>query len=311
MEALQSTLANQPVLQIQKQQVVSSRAVHRQASGQFDAVVGASLTQNRTNSPLTQFSQDQAGLLGIVTNSQVSNVTSLDIGATKEYRNGMTITPSFLNTRTTDNIYDIGGVNLTTLSFQVNVPLLRGRGRSVVAATEAAAGIEVEASLLDLNQTISSLLADTASNYWIAVGAARNLKVVQGSEERGRIYVENVHTLIGAGRVAESEINQVNANLATRSAARIAAEQNLLAARQQLALAMGLSTDQMAGVGMPMEDFPADDARVLALLNAHPCSSSLIWRSSAGRITWRRGSGKRKRRPWWPRRGMALPPSST
>jgi outer membrane protein TolC len=101
------------------------------------------------------------------------------------------------------------------------------------------------------------------------VGAAKNLKVVQGSEERGKIYVENVKTLIGAGRVAEAEINQVNANLATRSAARIAAEQNLLAARQQLALAMGMSTDQMAGVGMPVEDFPADDGQVLAVLNTH------------------------------------------
>ena len=109
----------------------------------------------------------------------------------------------------------------------MTVPLLRGRGRDVVAATETAAGIEVEASLLDLNQTISSLLSNTASSYWNAVGAAKNLKVAQGSEERGRIYVENVQTLIAAGRVPEAEIHQVNANLATRSAARIAAEQSL------------------------------------------------------------------------------------
>ena len=268
-EALQSTLANQPALHIQEQQVVSSRAVHRQASGTFDTVIESSLFQNRINNPLTLFNQEQAGLLGIITNNQVSNVTGLEIGASKEYRNGVTVRPSFLNTRTTDNIYDIGGVNLTTLAFQVNVPLLHGRGRNVVAATETAAGIEVEASLLDLNQTISSLLSNTASNYWNAVGAAKNLEVVQGSEERGKIYVENVQTLIGAGRVPEAEIHQVKANLAIRSAARIAAEQSLLAARQQLALTMGLSTGQMASVGMPVEDFPTDDAQVLAVLDAH------------------------------------------
>jgi len=268
-EALQSTLTNQPALHIEEQQVVSSRAFRRQASGAFDTALGTTLSQNRINNPLTLFDQGQAGLLGIITNNQVSNVTTLDIGATKEYRNGVTISPSFLTTRTTDNIYDIGGVNLTTLAFQVTVPLLRGRGRDVVAATETAAGIEVEASLLDLNQTISSLLSNTASNYWNAVGAARNLKVVQGSEERGKLYVENVQTLIAAGRVPESEIHQVNANLATRSAARIAAEQSLIAARQQLALAMGMSTDQMASVGMPVEDFPVDDAQVLAVLNSH------------------------------------------
>jgi outer membrane protein TolC len=266
---LQSTLANQPAVHIQEQQVVSSRAVRQQARGQFDTVVGTTLSQSRINNPLTLFNQEEAGLLGIITNNQVSNVTSLDIGATKEYRNGVTISPSLLTTRTTDNIYDIGGVNLSTLAFQVTVPLLRGRGRNVVAATETAAGIEVEASLLDLNQTISSLLWNTASSYWNAVSAARNLKVAQGSEERGKIYVKNVQTLIAAGRVAGAEIHQVNANLATRSAARIAAEQNLIAARQQLALAMGLSTDQMASVGMPMEDFPKDDRQGLAVLNSH------------------------------------------
>src|SRR5579872_3654387 len=111
-EALQSTLANQPVLHIGEQAVVSSRAVHKQASGAFDTVIAASLFQNRTNNPLTLFNQEQAGLLGIITSDQVSNVTSLNIGATKEYRNGVTVSPRLLNSRTTDNIYDIGGVNL-------------------------------------------------------------------------------------------------------------------------------------------------------------------------------------------------------
>jgi len=277
LEALQATLSNQPALHIEEQQVVSSRAVRRQASGPFDTVIGTTLSQNRINNPLTIFDQEQAALLGIVTNNQVSNVTSVDIGATKEYRNGVTISPSFITTRTTDNIYDIGGTNLTTLAFQVNVPLLRGRGRNVVAAAETAAGIEVEASLLDLNQTISSLLSNTASSYWNAVGAAKNLKVVQGSEERGKIYVENVQTLITAGRVPEAEIHQVNANLATRSAARIAAEQNVIAARQQLALAMGLSTDQMASVGMPVEDFPKVEGQVMAVLNAHSFQQFYDW----------------------------------
>jgi outer membrane protein len=268
-DVLQATLANQPALHIQEQQVISSRAARREASGVFDTVIASTLSQNRVNTPLTLFDQEQASLLGIITNSQVSNLTTLDVGATKEYRNGVTVSPSLLTTRTTDNIYDIGGVNLTTLVFQVTVPLLRGRGRDVVAATETAAGIEVDASLLDLNQTISSLLSNSASSYWNAVAAARNLKVAQESEERGRIYVENIQTLIDAGRVPESELHQVNANLATRSAARIAAEQNLIAARQQLALAMGVSADQMESVGAPAEDFPIDDAKVLAVLNSH------------------------------------------
>ena len=267
--ALQLTLANQPALHIGEQQVVSSRGARQQASGAFDTVIASRLSQNRLNNPLTNFSQEQAGLLGIITEDQVSNVTTFDVGASKQYRNGVRISPSFVNTRTTDNIYDIGGVNLTTVAFEVNIPLLRGRGRSVVAAAESAAGIEVDASLLDLNQTISGLLSNTASSYWAAVGAARNLSVAQDSERRGEIYVENVRALIDAGRVPKSEIHQVEANLATRAAERIAAEQSLIAARQQLALAMGLPTDQMADVGTPKDEFPGDDSQVLATINAY------------------------------------------
>jgi len=268
-EALQSTLSNQPALHIEEEQVVTTRAFLRQSHGPFDTVLGTTLAQNRINSPLTLLTQQQNSAVGIFTNNQVSNVTTLDIGATKEYRNGITISPSFLETRTTDNINDTGGINLTTLGFQVDVPLLRGRGRNVVAAAETAAGIEVEATLLDLNQTISGLLSDTVSSYWNAVGAARNLKVAQESEDRGKVYVDNVQTLITAGRVPEAEIHQVKANLAARSAARVAAEQSLIAACQQLALAMGMNTDQMAGVGIPADDFPLDDAQVLGVLDSH------------------------------------------
>lgn len=247
------------------------RAAKKQATGQFDAVLGSTLSQSRTNTPLTPYGVTlQNAIVGTTIENLVTNLSTLDIGATKEYRNGITINPSFQNTRTTDNIYNLPGANASTLSFQVTVPLLRGFGRSAVAAQETAAGIEVDARLLDLNQTISTLLASTASSYWGAVGAEKNLKVTQGSEERGRIYVENVQTLIHAGRVPEAEINQVNANLATRVAERIAAEQALVAAQQQLALAMGLAVDKMADVGMPSEDFPKDDDQTLAALDAKP-----------------------------------------
>ena len=269
-EALQSTLASHPELHIQEQQVIASRGARREASGSFDTVIGTTFSQSRVNNPLTLFNQEQAALLGNITNNQVNDVTLLDISATKEFRNGVTISPSLLATRTMDNINDIGGVNLSTLAFQVNVPLLRGRGPDVVDAAEPVAGIEVEASLLDLNQTISTLLANTSSSYWNSLGAVRDLEVARASEDRGKVYVDNVQTLISAGRVPEAEVNQVKANLATRSSARIAAEQALIAARQQLALAMGLSTDQMENVGTPTENFPKDDGVALAILNAHP-----------------------------------------
>lgn len=259
LDALQSTLAAHPALRIQEQEVVTSRAVKQQASGRFDAVLASGFSQSRTNLPLSQFEKDQAALIGITADHQAINLTDFSLGASKLYRSGVVIGPAFQATRTTDNFENLPGANLSNLTFQVIVPLLRGRGRDVVAAQERAAGIAVDASLLDLNQTISDLLAETASRYWAAVAARRILEVVQGSEERGRTYVETVETLIQAGRVPQAEINQVQANFSDRTAERIAAEQGVIEARQQLALAMGLTADQIATVGSPSQGFPPDE----------------------------------------------------
>jgi len=244
-------------LRIQEQEVVTSRALKQQAAGKFDAVLSSGLSQSRTNLPLSQFEKDQAALIGITADHQTINLTDFSLGASKLYRSGVIIGPAFQATRTTDNVQNIPGANLSNLSFQVMVPLLRGRGRDVVAAQETAAGIAVDASLLDLNQTVSDLLAETAARYWAAVAAEKILEVARGSEERGRVYVDNVQTLIQAGRVPEAESNQVKANLAGRAAERIAAEQGVIEAKQQLALAMGLTADQIATVGSASEGFPA------------------------------------------------------
>jgi outer membrane protein TolC len=158
---------------------------------------------------------------------------------------------------------------MSRIALQVTIPLLRGRGRQAVAAQETAAEVEVTATTFDKNQTISALLASTSSSYWQAVAATKQLQVASSSEERGRAYVDNVQTLINAGRVAKTEINQVAANLAVRTAGRIAAEQNLLQAQQQLALAMGSDVGLILGANFSFEDFPEPDSQKLLRLDGN------------------------------------------
>jgi outer membrane protein TolC len=255
LEALQSTLALHPSLRIQQQQVDLGRGLRQQASGQFDTVLDAGLSQDHTDTPLTQLERAQVEAAGITTSNETSNLTTLAAGATKQFRNGVSIAPSFQNIRTTGNL-EPTGVNLSNLLFQVNVPLMRGHGRGAVAAQETAAGIEVGAGQFDLNQTISDLLAGTATSYWALLAAQRNLQVALGSEERGKIYVQNVQTLIDADRVPKAEIFQVDANLSERTVQRIEAEQAVVETRQSLALAMGVGPGRMTQIGDPSQDFP-------------------------------------------------------
>jgi outer membrane protein len=268
LESLQSTLAKEPQLQIQQQQVEISRALKQQATGQFDLALAGSFSQARTNSPLTLSERALVLAEGFVPTSNIAqNLSIFSVGATKLYRNGVQFSPLYQTTRTTDNLTTSQGTNSSLIALKVTIPLLRGRGREAVAAQETAAGYEVSAALLDLNQTISDLFAATASSYWEAVGATKQLEVARSSEERGRTFVDNVQTLIQADRIAKAEINQASANLATRTAERIAAEQTLIRAQQQLALAMGLDIDQMSRANFSFEDFPEPESQRLLILN--------------------------------------------
>jgi outer membrane protein TolC len=80
--------------------------------------------------------------------------------------------------------------------------------------------------------------------------------------------VDNVQVLIQAERIPKSEINQATANLAKRTADRIAAEQNLIRAQQELAVSIGLDVAQMWHVSFSLEDFPQPDLQRLPVLNA-------------------------------------------
>jgi outer membrane protein TolC len=255
-DAVMSTLVNHPFLQIQEEQVNFNRALRQQATGQFDTVIGSGLGQQRVMTGLTAIQRLQAAQSGIITGSQGTNLTSFTFNGSKLFRNGISIGPFMDVNRTTDNLINSGGLNQSRFGFQVNIPLLRGRGRDVVAARETSAGLDIDASLFDLNQTISELLTNTAVSYWNAVAAERALEVFVGSEERGKLFVENVKDLIEADQVPRNELNQVLANFADRTSNRIAAVQRLVDSRQALALAMGLSSDELAQVGRPSDALP-------------------------------------------------------
>jgi outer membrane protein len=239
-EAIESTLREHPLLHVQEQQVQYNRGAVLHAQSQFDRVVTAGGSQSRTYLPLSSVETTVYGPI-----SALTNLTSVDAEATQQFRNGITAGPMLTVTRTTDNVFTFSQQNQSHLDFQVNIPLLRGRGRDVVTAQEVSSNIEVEASLLDLNQMISDLLFNTATSYWSAVAARRSLDVYREAETRAKLLLDTAQALIEADKIARSDASEAQANLADRTASRIGAEEQLLEARQQLAVAMGLGAENM------------------------------------------------------------------
>src|ERR1035437_9198483 len=121
LEALESTLANQPQLHIGQQQVEITRAIKQQTSGQFDVVLGSNFSQNHTDNPLTT-SEQLTIIGGSNTNHLAQNLSTFNAGVTKLYRNGILISPMYQTIRNTDNLTTRGGTNISQLMFQVTVP---------------------------------------------------------------------------------------------------------------------------------------------------------------------------------------------
>ena len=255
-DAVESALKKHPLLQIQGAQVDISRAVKQQASGRFDTFVDWVGNQSRINTPLTADQRLQAQQAGILTGNQGSNLTNYSLNAQKLTRSGISIGPVVELNRATDNLVRNTGINQSRVAFQVVLPLLRNRGRDAVTAQERAAEFGISASLYDFSHTASQLITSTAVAYWDYVAALKNLEVLRGSEARGQALVDTVRYLIDADQLPRNDINDVTANLADRTTNRVAAEQQVIQARQNLALAMGVGVDEIENVGLPTDDFP-------------------------------------------------------
>ena len=258
-DAMRSTLLRHPQLLIQDQQVIVQEGVLQQAKGQFDTKLAADASQGHTYRPLTayeEFLYAQYDLVPIASAS--TNTGQIALGATKELRNGIILTPSITATRLTDNLTNRGGISQGAIDFAVTLPLLRGRGRAVVTAQEASSGLQLKAAMFEANETASYLLAAVASSYWNVVAATKQLEVLRGSESRARTLTESIQSLIDADRLPRTDINNVEADMAAREANRLAGEQRLVEARQQLAIDMGLNASEISKLPEAANEFPAE-----------------------------------------------------
>ncbi len=266
-QAVEAALARHPQLQIQREITVTARALEKQASGQFDTQVDALLQQALTHTPLTGLQQLQVDEASIEATDQSVNATTATGSATRLLRSGIQLSASAGLWRFTDNLAQTQGVNLSLIRFQANIPLLRGRGRNVVAAEETAARIEGDAALYDLNHMATSLTASAVSRYWEVIAARQTFEVWQQAEDRGHTLVNNVQTLIDADKLPRAELQQVLANLAGKTASRAAAEQRLVAAAQALALSMGLSDEELMKSFTLSDSLPDGEAATLPSMN--------------------------------------------
>jgi outer membrane protein len=256
-DALQATLKHNISIGLRREDVNSAQGTRREAAGAFDLNLYSTLSHSRTNTPLSDLQQFDAALTGVTFDSELSNLTSYEAGATRLFRNGIQVKQVFTLQRSVSTLDNPLGENTSHAGLSITLPLLRGRGSSVTGAQEKAAELQLAARQLQLRQMVSDQLAATASCYWDYVAALRSVKVANEAAQRGITLIENVKALIDADKLARAEQYQVTANYADRSAALAAAEQGVVVAREALATAMGVPNYTLVSDLTPTDDLPA------------------------------------------------------
>ena len=251
MSAVQQTLILQPNIKIAEQEVVGKSAFVQESEGRFDLVIGSSLGYHETFMPLSRAQELAAGK-----SSRDEGVGDFTLSLNQELLNGILLQPSLSITRTDDQSFGAKTQNDASVNFSLIIPLQKGWGRDVVEADIRSARVSLQGSRYSLQHTTAISIKEMVAAYWDYVAAEKKLTILQNIEERNRTGVADMRALIKADENPASDLGPLTANLSEKSFSRVAAEQNLLAARHQLALTMGLTRFDGGSLSRSLDCFP-------------------------------------------------------
>ena len=263
LEAVRLALEHNPAIRVSRLQLDAARGSLQEAAGQFDFTLFANATRRRDYTVLTQAQEAQFPPGFPAPATQFGDTASAQLGATQLFRNGISVSPTVTETRTTDNLSRLQGLDAATVpvyAINVTVPLLKNSGTDVVAAGETIAKREVQATRGDLSQNVAQSTFNVVSAYWNYVAAARNVAIANEAESSAERRGRDVERLIAADRVPAAQRDLVSADVAAKRTSRIAAEQSLTQARSSLARAIGLTAMEASGVPPAADDYPAAGA---------------------------------------------------
>jgi outer membrane protein TolC len=276
LETVRITLAYDPNIKLQEMSVEMEKGGLQATRGQFDLKLQSFLTHGRDYLPYTDVNERLYGL-----SDQETDTLTYRLGLSKQFRSGLSITPALKITQSDNPDDAYRTTNRAEVDFSVELPLLRGRGKGAPGAEEKAAELNYEASMFDLHHTISERILNTITAYWSYLSAKRSLNILKASESRARVLVKEIEVLIKADEVPAADIKQLQANLADKTATRIAVEQTFLEARESLGLAIGLPSEEIVSLPLPSDEFPGVHEQ--DLLSGAPTSRFLIEQASARR----------------------------
>lgn len=219
------------------------------ASGRFDLSLSKYFRSGITLTPYMTAGYDHNQFAGRRNGYFVDRVDENGLPVTTEYGTQLR---RFVN---------FGGKNIldlyrTEIGFDVNLPLLRGRGIESAGAFEKAAQIDLAASELVLRHGSSTSTLSTAFAYWQLYSAQRRVAVLERSLELQTRIGDLTAQLIEGDALPRVESARSAASQANARAQLEGARRDLVTARLGLARAMGLDVDGVANAPLAEGPFP-------------------------------------------------------
>lgn len=243
-DAIRTTLEENPTISIAESSVDSARGGLLVESGVFDPLISGSLFGANLESPTSESAS-------LETDSLTGTV-----GGSWQLRSGQLLEPSVSLDWTDTASDDALGVNTGTLSFSVVQPLLRGRRRQAVVGSELAAERELLGTRFDWAHTAAATLRNTATQYWQARAALIELDVLRDNERRSGELLEQTRRLVEAELTPAADLLQLEANLISAEVSRIAGEAAAFRQLRLLATAMGLDAERADRMPLPSDPLP-------------------------------------------------------
>ena len=277
-KAVLITLENSPLIKQQIWSVELAKAGYTMAKGQFDLTTSMTASANNNRPGPMQMGGQLVNGLGD------DDSQNLQLALSKMFRTGI-ITTLSAGIRRNDNRYSPmpGPVqstdNSSSLNLNLTIPLLKGRGRVSAAANETAARLTSEAGELGFHHQVSQLLLSSINAYWDYRAAVAKLQIQQDSEQRIKGWVKTAedgivsrysNNLALAAKKYEAETARLNGYLADKQRNTIGATEQVNSAKSALVIQMGISSEQVANLGEPSEQFSTDWNSILAALKQQP-----------------------------------------
>jgi outer membrane protein len=265
---LRRALSANPNLVIQGLQVTAEQGNVEQALAAYETELTLNYSREAGRRPLRQQDVTTFATAGLPEN-RVDRINNSELrgGVTRTLRSGAELEATGTVNSAGSTLNEASGTPRQTtagLRFGIRVPLLRNAGGVQNDTALKAREIERDASVEDLLQTSSTTVLNVVQAYWELAARLLRASILRDSERRANELVAEIEKLVAADQIPGAELDLAEASQGEKRAGRVAEEQALQAAWNNLGRLLHADTvDDVLNAALKTDALPEVDPRAI------------------------------------------------